>query len=133
MKFATLALLATVASAAGDMEVSEACACLDAEDIPVDFIVGEGYPETYGVGCGVHDAAEDYCVGPPPSTDEWCEETYSWCYVSIECEWAEETVFFADTDYADTLAYSVADCKDAATRVILSALSVAAAATALSM
>ena len=130
MKFATLALLATVASAEMGYELSEECACLDAEDLPVDFIVEEGYPETYGVGCDVHDAAEDYCVD---STEEWCEDTYSWCYVSIECEWAEETLFFADSDYADTLAYSTAACKDAATRVILSALSVAAAATALSM
>lgn len=56
---------------------------------------------------------EPYCQeGGENFGADWCSESYEWCYVDIECENGIDTLFFADTEYADTLAYTPTTCEE---------------------
>ena len=140
MKFATLALLVVAASAQDTMEddmmADDSCECVGAENLPTDFFVEQGYPAEYGTECNAWDAAEDYCLeGGDSFGEDWCEDTYIWCYVSVDCESGLDTVFFAETEYAGTLAYSAEACSemDGASQLFLSAVTASVAAIALYM
>jgi hypothetical protein len=123
MKF-TFALLA-VAS------VNAQCECLATEEEglpPVETFTDKGFPEGYGATCEVWDLEDPTCQeGEDNFGVDWCTE--SWCYVSAECESAYDTVFFADTEYAETLKFSVGACasEEASVALYASAAAVFAA------
>ena len=127
MKFAALALIAT--AYAQDAETEEAgpvdpCACVGVEGLPDGtFFTDAGYPENYGSECTAWDLEDPQCAEDGAYFGEaWCTE--AWCYTSVECETAIPTIFFAETEYKDTLAFSVDAC--AATEEGSSALFVSA-------
>ena len=129
MKYFVLAALAIA-------YVNAECACMesDSDDLPpADFFTGEGYAEDYGQGCAKHDEEADYCQEDGENAGEdWC--TAEWCYVvdGAECDDAEDTLFFADTEYSEIQwAMAVCESEDNATALYASmaALSVVVAAS----
>ena len=77
---------------------------------PSSLFTDKGMPEDYGTKCSPWDVEDPSCQeGEANFGVDWCTE--DWCYVSSKCEKAYDTVFFADTDYAGTLKFSVETCK----------------------
>ena len=89
------------------------CDCLMTEENgmpPSSLFTEKGYPEDYGTKCSPWDVEDPTCQeGEANFGLDWCTE--NWCYVSSRCEQAYDTVFFADTEYAETLKFSVNTCK----------------------
>jgi hypothetical protein len=135
MKFAYAMLVAAVAAQDEEVAADDSCACVGAEALPADLFTD--YAEGYGADCGVWDADETYCAADGEFAEElYCAAGYEWCYVDVLCATAEPTTFFADTEYADTLAWSDAACaaaeEEAATKMY-AAVSAAIAVAALAM
>ena len=140
MKFAYVMLVAAVAAqdeaTTDDAAADDSCACVGADALPTDLFTD--YAEGYGAACGVWDADETYCAADGEYAEElYCAAGYEWCYVDVLCATAEPTTFFADTEYADTLAWSDASCtaaaeEEAATKMY-AAVSAAIAVAALAM
>ena len=149
MKFATLAMFLSVATVAyaqeeeatDDAEVEDAaeeddaCECLGPDALPADFFVEQGYDETYGSACAAWDSTEDYCLeGGDSFGEDWCAETYLWCYVDPSCEGSDTTIFFEGTDYADTLNWTDIPCaEETSANRLFAAVSAAIAVAALAM
>ena len=92
---------------------NDPCECIGPQDLPTEYFVEMGYQETYGTRCAAWDAKEAYCKdGGEYEGADWCAESYSWCYVSIECQSGIDTVFFAATEYEDKLSYATTPCDD---------------------
>ena len=115
MKFATIALMLSAASATHDemeMETSSdwdvstpaqaynPCDCLGYDGLPTYFFEQEGYGSYYGTSCSAWDAEESYCQedGEYAGAD-WCAPGFDWCYVDAECEDSEPTEVFAETEW----------------------------------
>ena len=98
--------------AAEDNASDSACDCLGSEENglpPQSFFVEKGFTELYGSSCSAWDKSYDYCLeGGANFGEEWC--TKDWCYVSSKCESGKSTLTFADTEYADTLKWSMDTC-----------------------
>ena len=80
------------------------CECAAAENLPEDsWFTDQDYASGYGQTCEDWDSAEDYCQEDGDYADEdYCVEGATWCYVDADvCDDAEDTTFFADTDYSD--------------------------------
>ena len=90
--------------------VAAPCDCVGTAGLPEgSFFEGAGYPANYGSECQVWDADEPQCAeGAEYYGEDWC--TAAWCYTAVECESAQATLFFAETEYKDTLAFSVGAC-----------------------
>ena len=131
MKFAYVMLIAAVA-AQDEAAADDSCACVGADALPAELFFAGGYPEGYGSECSVWDADEAYCAADGEfAAEAFCAPEYSWCYVDVSCASAEPTEFFADTEYADTLAWSDASCgaeEEAATKMYAAASAVLAIA-----
>ena len=99
--------------------VNAACECLGTEENglpPASFFEGKSYPADYGSKCSDWDKDAESCKeGGADNGKDWCTE--AWCYVATDndCDPAAyDTVFFADTEYADKLKFAVSACpKDA--------------------
>ena len=113
MKFAYVMLLAAVKAQEEEAaeEGADPCACVGADAVPADFFTEAGYPEDYGSECNVWDANEPYCAeGGDYAEEAYCAPDFAWCYVDPTCEDSAPTVFFADTEYADTLNWTESGC-----------------------
>ena len=138
MKFAYAMLFAAVAAQdeEADAGAADPCDCVGTENLPDEYFVEQGYPSGYGGECSVWDANEDYCAADGEyAAEAYCQPEYSWCYVDVSCESSTPTTFFADTEYADTLAWGDSTCgaeEEAATKMYAAA-SAALAVAALAM
>ena len=95
--------------------VSAACECLGTEDNglpPSSFFTDKSYPADYGSKCSEWDKDAESCQdGGDDFGKTWCTE--AWCYVSAtnDCDPAAfDTVFFADSEYKDTLKFATSAC-----------------------
>ena len=128
MKFFALSMLVAATAA------QDACACVGPEGLPESsWFVEQGYVETYGSECSLWDAEASYCAADGEyAAEAWCSA--AWCYTSVDCETAEPTLFFADTEYKDTLAFSLATCaedaEDSSSALYATAFAAAAAIAA---
>jgi len=81
---------------------------------PQSFFEEKGYPAEYGSSCSDWDKDAESCQeGGDDHGKDWCTE--AWCYVASDntCDPAAyDTVFFADTEYAETLKFAVSACAD---------------------
>ena len=105
---------------ANDKAQNTKCDCLMTEENgmpPSSLFTDKGMPEDYGTKCSPWDVEDPTCQeGEANFGLDWCTE--NWCYVSSRCEQAYDTVFFADTEYAETLKFSVNTCKRGAAKAL---------------
>ena len=115
------------------------CDCLGDEANglpPATFFTEAGYPGDYGSSCQVWDLEDPSCQeGEANFGVDWCTEP--WCYVGAECETAYDTVFFAETEYKDTLKFDVitacASTEEGSAALYASAVAMTVAAVAVSL
>jgi hypothetical protein len=70
------------------------------ENLPADYFEQQGYSPNYGSSCVSWDSQRDYCQDDGEFYEEdWCADSYEWCYVGIECEHGIDTMIFAETEY----------------------------------
>ena len=119
--------------------VNAACDCLMTEENgmpPASLFTDAGYPADYGTMCSAWDLEDPSCQeGEANFGVDWCTE--AWCYVAAEndCDPAAyDTVFFADSDYAGTLKFSVTACaEDSSMALYASAMAATIAVVAASI
>ena len=124
----TFALLVAAVAA------QDACECVGPAGLPdTSFFTDAGYPEEYGSACGAWDTEDPSCQEDGANYGvDWCTE--AWCYTSPDCESAIPTVFFAETEYKDTLAFSVGACaEDSSIAMYASAMAATIAVVAASI
>ena len=131
MKSTIFAALVAVVSA-------DACDCLLTEAgglPPSSLFTDKDLAAEYGSKCGVWDTETAGCEAGGEYADEaWC--TSEWCYVdATTCEGALDTMFFDETEYADTLKWSMETCaaETGSVAMYASAMAVTLAAVAASI
>ena len=103
--------------------VRAACECLETEENgmpPSSLFTDAGLPEDYGSYCDAWDVEDPSCQeGEANFGEDWCTE--AWCYVAADndCDPAAyDTVFFDETEYADTLKFAVSACAESSSMAL---------------